>query len=198
MSSSIFVKEFNPPQELLLKEEDIILFPTDKNYSDEDYVAVVMSRDFLREWGGDSWPEDSFSPTENFNDLENHVQDNISHRAYGYMIFSADKKKCLGSLYVSSLLSWSEYHELISGVDPREKFQARIDYWTRSDEPELERILIPKIQKWFKEVWKIKTVVVSKPGLIVRNPIIKELKLLPIASFRSKDTQKEMTMFELS
>lgn len=197
MLQSIFTKEFTPPQMLLLSEENIVVFPTDQKYSNEDYEAVIISRKFLHIWGGDTWPDNSFTPDDNYNDLAYHVEDNNTHRAYGYMIFSADKKTCLGSLYVNPLALWPNYHDLVEGRDPREEFHARIDYWLRSDQPELETLLVPIMKTWFKDVWKINPLLVSKPGFDERNDLFKKMGLIPVASFSSKEENKQMTMYKL-
>jgi hypothetical protein len=197
MTSSLFTTDYNPPQELLLLQENIVIFPTNTDYSNEDYEAVIVSREFLHVWGGDTWPDHSFSPQDNFDDLSHHVEDNITHRAYGYMIFTADRKKCLGSVYINPLASWPNYHNLTAGTDPRENYDARIDYWTRSDMPELELTLIPKLTQWFHKEWKIKPLLVSKPGFTVRNKIIHELKLEAIASFHSKFDDNQLTMYKM-
>ena len=198
MTKSIFTKEFNPPEELLLPVENIVIFPTDRKYSNEDYEAVIMSSDFLHIWGDDAWPDNNFSPEDNYNDLACHIEDNLSHKAYGYMIFNIQKNKCLGSIYINPLDLWPKYHDLLEGVDPREQFDARIDYWTRSDEPELDKILLPRLIEWFRDVWKISAVVVSKPGFTIRNKVIKEMNLTPVASFLSKEEKIKMTMYKLS
>lgn len=197
MVSSIFTTEYNPPQELLLLKENIAVFPTNTDYTNEDYEAVIISREFLRVWGGDTWPEHSFSPQDNFDYLSHHIEDNITHRAYGYMIFSAGRKKSLGSVYINSLESWPNYNNLTKGVDPRENFDARIDYWTRSDMPDLELTLIPKLAEWFHKEWKINPLLVTKPGFILRNKIIQDMKLEAVASFQSKFDANLLTMYKM-
>jgi hypothetical protein len=197
MPSSIFTKDYNPPQELVLLQEDIAFFPTNTDYSNEDYEAVIVSREFLHVWGGDTWPDLFFSPKDNFDDLGQHVEDNISHRAYGFMIFTADRKKCLGSVYINPLDCWPNYHNLTAGVDPRESFDARIDYWTRSDMPELELILIPILAQWFQKDWKINPLLVSKPGFKIRNKIILNMGLEAVASFHSKFDENQITMYKM-
>ncbi|NUN05822.1 MAG: hypothetical protein HUU57_08670 [Bdellovibrio sp.] len=89
---SIFHLDFRNPH--LLKTDNLIIFPTDTDYFESDDAAVMKSKNVLRLWSQSDCPED----------LGHHVEDNTNHAAYGYLIYSLDRKVCYGSLYVNPTL----------------------------------------------------------------------------------------------
>lgn len=185
----IFAPEFNPPETAVSERLNLVLFPTDKNFYDSDYEAVMESKTFLRNWSQSSWPEDQFTAQENREDLQLHIDDNHTHRAYGYMIYTLDKKRCLGSVYINPLSNWEQYHDLIEGQRPEEILDARIDFWIRDTEREdLEMIFVYFLADWMREVWKIKAAIVSRDTLLERNEWIEDLKLPLVCKLKSKTT----------
>ena len=171
----VFNKSFTPPAEL--KTADLCLFKTQIDYYLSDYEAVVASRDYLRAWSASKWPLDEFTPEDNKQDLQFHVDDNNDHAAYGYMIYSLDLKTCLGSVYVNPLEEWNKFHTLQIGEDPRIQFAARIDYWVREGEPALEEKILKILIPWFENIWKIKVLYVSRPALQIRNQVYQNMGL---------------------
>ncbi len=156
----IFKKTFEPPSGF--ETETFVIFPTDASYFEPDYLTVMKCRKSLRLWSQSKWPEDSFTAEQNKQDLQAHVEDNLKHSAYGYMIFSCDRTKCYGSLYVNPigpvLLNYK-----MTELQRRELLQidARVDFWTNSDcdddestSPQL--VLTKRLVQWFTEDWKIR------------------------------------------
>lgn len=185
----IFVPEFNPPETATSERLNLVLFPTNQAYSEPDYEAVMESKEFLRHWSQSSWPEETFTAQENHDDLKLHIDDNHTHRAYGYMIFTQDKKRCLGSLYVNPVHTWPQYHDLIEGQRPEEVLDARIDFWLRdSVREEFEMIFVYFLADWMREVWKIKAAIVSRDTLTERNEWIEDLELPLVCKLKSKTT----------
>jgi hypothetical protein len=64
----IFTKTYTPPQEL--KTHDFCLFPTNQDFYQSDYEAVIKSRALLRDWSQSMWPEDDFTPEQNKEDTK--------------------------------------------------------------------------------------------------------------------------------
>lgn len=104
---NIFRPDFHPPQ--AFESEAIVIFPTNEAFYLSDHEAVMASKEALRVWSQSDWPEDSFTPEQNRDDLLLHVADNKNHEAYGYMIYSPNRKNCFGSLYVNPLAGIPEY-----------------------------------------------------------------------------------------
>ena len=158
----------------------------------------MASRKFLREWGGDTWPADDFTENDNFVDLKYHVFDNLNNRAYGYMILNPEKNRALGSVYVNQLGDWSKFNKLIDGADPSKDFQARIDYWVRSDESSLEEKLLPQLKEWFLDIWKIKALIATREAFKERNELIKDLALPKICELESLQNPRKMILHALT
>lgn len=181
---TIFRKSFSPPQSLIT--DSFQLFPTDIEFYQTDFEAVMKSKEMLRIWGLSNWPEDSFTPEENKEDLKHHVQDNSDHAAYGYMIYSRDSKTCLGSLYVNPLPPVKEnYH--VSEIDKSllDQFDARLDYWVTSGSG-LESLITEGLITWFTETWNIRPLLSAREGLVERLEIYEELQLKKCLHLKSK------------
>lgn len=162
---SIFQKSFSPPERLTTSE--VIVFPTDVSFYESDHEAVMKSKEMLRIWGLSSWPEDSFSALENKEDLSHHVQDNLEHTAFGYMIYSLDLKTCFGSLYVNPLDGIKDhYHTTREDLKLVNLFDVRLDYWIAQGEDAIERHVTQEFRKWFQETWKIKPLFSARTGLV--------------------------------
>lgn len=195
MEPKIFTCHDKPPTELLRPDEGIVLFPTNTDYYLSDFEAVVASREYLRLWSASDWPLDSFLPEENKLDLKFHVEDHADHKAYGYMIYTLEKKICLGSVYVNPLTEWPKYHSLQTGEDPRNEFDARIDYWVRPDRPGLEDKVLKILIPWFRDTWKLKVLFVSRPSLTDRHHLYKKCGLTLHSTLLSLDEPFTHTWF---
>ncbi len=186
LTLDIFRKSFEPPRGL--ETEAFVIFPTDVSYFEPDYRTVMKCQKSLKLWSQSEWPEDSFNAEENKQDLQAHVEDNIKHSAYGFMIFSPDRTKCYGSLYVNPIgpviLNYKMtdlQRRALSQID------ARVDFWTNSeceDEstlPELDRLLTKRMHRWFTEEWKIRAAFSARRGMVLREKLYLDLGLKPIA-----------------
>ncbi len=197
MSQTIFRKDFKPVSDYESAALDLYLFPTSLDFYESDYEAVMESKVLLRNWSMSDWPEDSFS-LENREDLKVHIEDNHTHRAYGYMIYTLDKKRCLGSLYVNPLGEWPNYHRLTKGTDPRDVLDARLDFWIRESKIEnLEEKFIQFLAEWFKNEWKIKAGIVSRNTLTKRNQIIQKLNLHQVCELTSLTTGGQTFIYKI-
>lgn len=194
----IFKPEFHPPQTLVSERLNLVLFPTDLAFYQSDYEAVMETKHFLRHWSQSCWPEDSFTAQENCEDLKQHIEDNRTHRAYGYMIYTLDKKRCLGSVYINPLENWPAYHELVEGDRPEEVLDARIDFWLRdSVREDLEMTFVYFLADWMRDVWKIRAAIVSRDTLSERNEWIADLKLPLVCKLKSKTTGGFTLLFKI-
>jgi hypothetical protein len=138
-------------------------------------------------WSQSNWPEDTFTVEQNREDLQHHVEDNQVHSAYGYMIFSVDRTKCFGSLYVNPIQPVLDNYEL--NGDQRRAIianDARIDFWTDAEcdskqHDGFEQELVPLLKNWFAEQWKIKAAFAARKGMDRRQEVYREAHLSLIA-----------------
>lgn len=184
----IFDKSFTPPT--VLETERFVVFPTSLDHYLSDYEAVMASRHDLRIWSCSTWPEDSFTPEENRADLAHHVEDNLNHSTYGYMIYDPKRKYCYGSLYLSPMSTVLNNYEateeqkaLLAGFD------ARADYWIRTGEVEIEAEISRAFLNWFRDEWKIRAVFAARPLMHQRLAILDELDLNLVARLKSSSTE---------
>ncbi|WP_373999216.1 hypothetical protein [Bdellovibrio bacteriovorus] len=157
----------------------------------------MKSKDLLRVWSQSTWPEDEFTALQNKEDLGSHVQDNIDHSAYGYMIYSLDQKTCYGSLYVNPLSSVLENYILDSAQEKLiQEHQARIDFWIVEGERELEKDITRAIQDWLLNEWKINPLFSAREGMILREEIYSELGLKKVLHLRSKVSEATLLLYD--
>lgn len=191
---NIFTKDFNPPMEFA--NDLFCVFPTNQKYYMSDYVAVMNNREMLRIWSQSNWPEDDFTPQVNKAELGQHVEDNVNHTAYGYMLYSPDRSKCFGSLYVNPLTSVAgNYHASASEADLLHSNQARIDCWIIEDASDLEKEIIASMIQWFKETWKINVLFSARVGLDKRISIYQNLGLEMKMNLKSKTSDMTLLLF---
>lgn len=191
---NIFTKSFNPPKTLTTPLFQI--FPTNNDFFQSDYKAVMANKELLREWSQSSWPEDDFTPQQNFDDLLQHIDDNHTHAAYGYMIYSPDLKTCYGSVYVNPIASVPEnYQTTFEEALIIKGHQARIDCWIVEDTSDLEKIIIKELISWFEEVWEIRVLFSARPKLMKRMDIYKELNRPLKMNVQSKTSDMKLLLF---
>lgn len=191
---NIFTKKFNPPK--TFSSSSFHLFPTNNDFYQSDFEAVMANKEMLREWSQSTWPEDDFTPKQNFDDLAQHIEDNQTHAAYGYMIYSKDNKKCFGSLYVNPIANVPDNYKttadealLIKG------YHARIDCWIIEDASDLEKNIIKELITWFEEVWEINVLFSARPKLHKRMNIYKELNRPLRFNLQSKTSNMMLLLF---
>ena len=192
--NSLFTMDFSPPLELVTPE--FILFPTNDKYNQYDYVAVMRNMEMLRIWSQSTWPEDDFTPKQNKEDLQLHIEDNRTHAAYGYMLFEPEFARCYGSAYVNSLEAVKNNYE----ITPEQKnlldqYDARVDFWVIEDGSDLEKIITEELRNWFKDTWKINVLFSARVGLDKRIQIYNELGMDLKMKVKSKTSNVNLLLF---
>jgi RimJ/RimL family protein N-acetyltransferase len=116
------------------KTDSFILAPLRPEHTDLDYKAVMGNKAFLRivlGWGG--WPSDSMTIDEDRSALENHFTEFKEKQAYAYAVFSADRKKIIGCIY----------------VNPFDKIStsANMQYWLTKDQlaKNIDKLVLKKL-----------------------------------------------------
>ena len=194
---NIFRPDFQAPQ--TFENEAVVIFPTNEAFYHSDYEAVIKSKEGLRIWSQSSWPEDSFTPEQNRDDLLLHVADNKSHSAYGYMIYSPDRKTCLGSLYVNPLASLADnYNISAEEAAALAEFDARLDFWVVDGEGALEKQITESIRDWLSEGWKIRPLFACRREMRERQAIYQSLGLTLFLDLTGKNAGSNLMLFRLS
>lgn len=191
----IHTESYTPPQ--FLKTQRFCVFPTDPAYSAPDFEAVMASRAALRIWSASEWPEDSFTLEENRADLQLHVDDNNDHSAYGYMIFNPERTVCYGSVYVNPLDSLTSEYNWLDCEPDTGAFDARIEFWTRSEYPEIEREITALLIDWFKIEWKIRPLFTAREQMESRRAVYETLGLRKYAELAGRDDGGKLFLFAL-
>lgn len=184
---NIFNLEFAWPKEAFAK--DFVLFPTNVDFSYSDYQIVMANREYLRLWSQSSWPEDHFTAEQNAEDLKFHIEDNKNHAAYGFMIYSLDRKTCFGSIYVNPLKSVLKNYDITEAqIKEISKSSARIDCWIDQNlQTHFEKQIIEFLINWFKQTWKVKAIFTARPGMSRRIDIYESLGLENKMNLKSHD-----------
>ncbi len=191
---NIFTTQFDFPKELVTST--FCLFPTNQKFYQSDYVAVMNNREMLRIWSQSSWPEDQFTPEENKADLGQHIEDNTNHTAYGYMLYSPDKSRCYGSVYLNPLVTIANnYHCTGNEVEILNAHHARVDCWIIDHDSDLEKEIIASLMEWFKTTWNIKVLFSARVGLDKRINIYRELKLDMKMNLKSNTSDMTLLLF---
>lgn len=193
--ADIFDLSFAPPDNH--KGDSFALFKTDVAHAESDYKAVMSSRGSLRLWSQSPWPEDDFTLEQNREDLAHHVQDNLLHTAYGYMIYSPDHSTCYGSVYVNPLKPVRDGYTT-TGDQQRmlETFDARIDYWTVDDLAlELKIEILKDLREWLRDIWKIRPMFSARRGMDERLDLYRSAGLKLQADLRSQTSEVTLLLF---
>ena len=117
---------------------------------EQDYEAVIESRELLHSMFGGSWPREGFTLTENLTDLEQHQQEFLNREAFTYTVVSLDESRVLGCVYINPARK----------VDTN----AEVYMWVRQSEYDqgLDAILFQKVKNWMRTSWPFTTV--AYPG----------------------------------
>jgi hypothetical protein len=113
---------------------------------EQDYEAVIESRDLLKAQFGGSWPREGFTIEENLADLKRHQQEFEQRVAFAYTVVNLDETRVLGCVYINP--------------SQDENTDAEVFLWVRQSEYDqgLDPILFEAVQKWLAEKWIFKQV----------------------------------------
>jgi hypothetical protein len=133
------------------------LEPQRLEHTELDYEAVRASQGHLRRWSDSSWPEDDFSVAANREDLGMHIAEAEQGIAYGYTVFSPERDKVYGSLYLNPISMFAENYRLDEAAEAVfAQALVEVDYWLR---PELEaddafhRGFVETVHAWLVAEW---------------------------------------------
>ncbi len=159
-----------------------------------DYLAVMDSKESLREWSDSEWPEDEFTLEQNAEDIAGHIADHEQDEDYGFSVFSPNENRLLGSLYLNAVAPLLENYP----TDPETltrllEFNVRIEYWLRTGTSEgLEKNFVQAVLLWLEQSWWFKHPVFgSRRNMISRRNLFSELGMTEVAALRSKNGKRK-------
>jgi len=117
---------------------------------EQDYEAVIESRELLHSMFGGSWPRERFTLTENLTDLEQHQQEFLNREAFAYTVVSLDESRVLGCVYINPARKVDTNAEVYMWV------------WQSEYDQGLDAILFQKVKNWMRTSWPFTTV--AYPG----------------------------------
>lgn len=124
-----------------------------------DYAAVMASRDQLRVWEQDTWPEDDFTMEANRGDLQRHQDLHDEGLAFTYTVMSPDETECLGCIYLfppeARFLARSEVTPLAG--ERWGDVDAAVYHWVRTSlvGTGFDRAVFASLADWMRDDWPI-------------------------------------------
>jgi hypothetical protein len=159
-----------------------------------DYLAVMESKETLREWSDSEWPEDEFTLEQNAEDISSHIADHKCNEDYGFSIFSPNEDRLLGSLYLNAVAPLLENYP----TDPETlarllKFDVRVEYWLRTGTgADLEQQFVRSVLAWLEQTWWFKNPIFgSRRNMILRRNLYAELGMTEVAVLTSKNGKRK-------
>ncbi|WP_156820761.1 hypothetical protein [Dasania marina] len=106
-----------------------------------DYEAVMSSRSRLRSifFENDSWPKDDMSIQFNLDELVVHEQEFNAREAFAYAVFTQDKDRYIGCVYINPAKA--------------DGYDCEVYLWVRDTETYLDADLFNEVEKWLKAEW---------------------------------------------
>ncbi|NOU52687.1 GNAT family N-acetyltransferase [Pseudoalteromonas sp. JBTF-M23] len=120
-------------------------------FSEIDYELVMRNQVRLRQLfaGQTEWPKPDMTVADNTAAMEHHLREFNENIAYGFCVFDADNKECIGTVYIDA-----------SEVDG---YDCELHYWLDESLIALEAVLKERMLTWLKDKWGF-----DNPALVAR------------------------------
>ncbi len=151
------------------------------DHTEADYRAVMASREHLRAWSGDPWPEDDFSLEDNRADLAEHIEEAQAGFAYGYTVFApaSEGGEVEGSVYLYPAAYFAGRYRLT----PSERaaldiVPVAIDYWLRParETAAAHAAFVRALAHWGRTAWGYeRAAFMSRPAMGARRALLAQL-----------------------
>lgn len=146
-----------------LRTEEFTLRPITVEDAEQDYRAVVETREYLRLWEQTSWPADDFTVAANREDLAGLEQRHAEHRAFTYTVLDPTGTECLGCVYIFPTTAGFLAKSTVTRVGDGEwtDVDAVVYFWVRRSQMErrLDERLLAALRTWFATDWGLANVV---------------------------------------
>lgn len=143
-----------------LVTEAFVLRPIRAEDAEQDYAAVMESKEYLRRWEQTSWPEDDFTVAANRADLIRLEQRHRDGVAYTYTVLDPTQATCLGCVYLlphdATFLTKATITP-VAADDWWEEVDAAIYFWVRASAlaNQTDRVLLDTLRRWLAEDWDL-------------------------------------------
>ena len=136
--------EFDVPA--VLETEQFRLRMLSVDDVEQDYEAVIESRELLQTTFVGTWPREGFTLEENLADLERHQQEFLERKAFAYTVVALDESRVLGCVYINPP-RWTDA-------------DAEVAMWVRQSEFDkgLDADLYDAVRTWLSTSWPFATV----------------------------------------
>lgn len=137
-----------------LATEGFLVRPLLASDVENDYQAVLASRERNLRMSNGRWPKEGFTLEENLEDLKTHEKEHIERKTFTFTVMDPEDKTCLGCIYIIRPGErMSEYYfENKLTLD----YVAYLNYWLRPDYSgkEFEVNFLKSLIQWINEEWK--------------------------------------------
>ena len=146
-----------------LQTAEFALRPIRADDAENDFAAVMETREHLRLWEQSTWPADDFTVAANREDLVDLEQRHAEHRAFTYTVIDPDGTECLGCVYVFSTTASFLAKSTVTAVGDDEwtDVDAVVYFWARLSRMEtgMDGRLLAALREWFRDEWKLERTV---------------------------------------
>ncbi len=144
---------------LELDTGEFVLRPIRETDAQSDYEAVMETREFLREWEGTGWPDETFTVEANREDLLRLEKRHADGDSFTYTVVNPTQTNCLGCVYIFPTSAKLFSKAVIGKVaqDNWNDFGAAVYFWVRQSRlhDRLDERLVVALDAWLRQEWKI-------------------------------------------
>lgn len=173
------------------------------DHNDADFEAVMASREHLRAWSGDPWPEDGFTLDDNRADLAGHIEEARRGFSYGYTVFApaSEGGEVQGSVYLYPAAFFAGRYRL-TPADHAALAGApvAIDHWLRParEAAAQHADFVRELAQWAGTAWGWeRAAFMSRPAMADRRALLEGLGAQPAIHAESLHTPGWWQWFQI-
>ncbi len=153
---------FDPPH--AMRTDEFLVRPLLVADAELDFEAVMETREFLRAWAKEPWPEDDFTVDDNRKDMVTAERWFADRYAYLYTIMHPSEATCLGCVYVFPPdARWLGAPAKVPVADASwSDIDAVVTFWVRASRlaDGLDRRVLDALRSWFATDWPFESHVI--------------------------------------
>jgi len=146
-----------PPPELI--SPHFYLRPITAGDAEQDFAAVMESREYLRFWEQSTWPRDDFTVSENRDDLKSLELRHMQNAGFTYTVLDPAQQECLGCVYLLPADAPSFTTAAITPLDGAAwgQREAAVYFWVRKSQVALrmDAVLLEALRGWLESEWDL-------------------------------------------
>jgi len=145
-----------------LETDALVIRAVRETDAELDYEALMESREFLRLWEGNSWPEDDFTLDDNRDDLRTMERRHAARDSFGFTVINPAGTECFGCVYIFPTDAAMFARCTITPVDDAAwpDHDAAVYFWVRTGrlKDALDRTLLDTLGRWLTDDWAFERV----------------------------------------